>query len=72
METRGYPHVGSVEIGNRDIRRRRAGIGYCRNLGNCGRVALSDGADRGSTKLGAAKTIRSRARRKSKRPRRPR
>jgi hypothetical protein len=47
--------VGSVEIGNCDIRRRRAGIGYCRNLGNCGRVTLSNGADRGSTKLGATK-----------------
>jgi hypothetical protein len=33
--------VGSVEIGNRDIRRRRAGIGYCRNLGNCGGVVRS-------------------------------
>jgi len=32
--------VDSVEIGNRDVRRCRAGIGYCRNLGNRGRLTF--------------------------------
>jgi hypothetical protein len=30
--------VDSVEIGNRDVRRCRAGVGYRRNLGNRGRL----------------------------------
>jgi hypothetical protein len=34
--------VGSVKIGNRDVHRRRAGIGYCRNLGNRGGVVFSE------------------------------
>jgi hypothetical protein len=42
METRGYPHVGSVEIGNRDIRRRRAGAGHRCNLGNRRGIAVSE------------------------------
>jgi hypothetical protein len=34
--------VSSVEIGNCDVHRRGAGVGYCCNLGNCGGVAFSE------------------------------
>lgn len=38
--TKGYAHVDSVEIGSRHVHRRRAGSGWCCNLGNNGRSAF--------------------------------
>jgi len=35
-----FPHVGSVEIGNRNFRWRRARVGDCCNLGDRGRIAV--------------------------------